>query len=113
MRLAWDSARAHARSGCRPVGGAVRHADGALRADLRTADNTWGSRHAGGRDWPGDPVEIAVFLLQVLQIWFRSQRGPGRPHDDLRWERLPPVGVHVLAQPAQQSRELAARDLLG
>src|SRR3989442_2552247 len=113
MQLAWDSAKARVRSGCRQVAGDVRQADGALRADRRTADSTCGSRHAPGRDGPGEPVELAEFLLQVLQIWFRSQRGPGRLHDDLVWEKLSPVGVDVLAQPAQQSGELAARDLLG
>src|SRR5207248_4345111 len=72
---------------------------------------------------PRSPDEVArrladralrdpVGLPQVIQIRLRGKRRAGRAAQRLLWRELAAEGVHVLAEPLAQRRELAAADLL-
>src|SRR2546426_1648921 len=71
-----------------------------------------GSRRPPGGLFQRHPIDVAKFPLQVLQVRLGGQLGtPGAP-DNVFWQELPSVPVHVLAEPAEQRREPAPPDVL-
>ena len=58
-------------------------------------------------------VNFAVLGVQIAQVRRRVDPGAGHPLHQVLRLKLGPVAVDLLAQPAEQRRELAAGDLVG
>src|SRR3989454_11211087 len=72
----------------------------------------FGSGRPPGGFFQRHPVHITEFRSQVLQVGLGSQVGSRGALDDFLREELATVPVYVLAEPAQQRRELPAPDVL-